>query len=57
MTAVIAPFFMGVPMFALLALPIFLSCMLGVSFKKPQSNHVEARSKKLEEKGQMKQVA
>lgn len=32
MAVVIVPFFLGVPIFALLALPIFLSVMLGITF-------------------------
>jgi len=32
MAAVIAPFFMGVPFLAILALPIFLSAMTAVTF-------------------------
>lgn len=36
MLVVIAPFFMGVPMLALLAVPLFFITLLGISFKAPK---------------------
>jgi len=48
MLVVIVPFFLGVPLLSLLALPIFLISILGISFKKEvkengQSNEAERR--------------
>ena len=36
MVAVVAPFFMGIPILAIIALPIFLSAMLAVTFFPPK---------------------
>jgi len=37
MTIVIASFFAGYPIFAILAVPVFLSALAGVSFKKDKT--------------------
>lgn len=42
MAVVIVPFFLGVPIFALLALPIFLSVMLGITFNTKVERRVES---------------
>ncbi len=44
MVVVIAPFVLGVPFLAILALPIFLSTMLGVSFKKPSTGKMKNKA-------------
>ncbi|MFT4535836.1 MAG: hypothetical protein ACI9P5_003206 [Saprospiraceae bacterium] len=38
MAAVIVPFFIGIPILAIISLPIFLSAMTAVSFFPPKQN-------------------
>lgn len=44
MVVAIVPFFIGVPYFAVLAAPVFLSIMLGISFEKPTVRTEDASS-------------
>ncbi len=46
MAVVIVPFFMGVPILALLALPVFLSALLGVEFTSGPMSKVRRMKKK-----------
>jgi hypothetical protein len=46
MLAVIIPFFMGYGVFSLIALPVFLSAMFGLSFRhRSQRDNVKAKEK------------
>jgi uncharacterized membrane protein len=40
----VIPFAIGIPILAALALPVFLSMMLGISFKQDNINAVEAKT-------------
>lgn len=43
----IIPFAIGMPILAALALPVFLSMMLGISFKQDKINVIEAKTVQL----------
>ncbi len=46
MACVIIPFFIGVPVLAFLAFPIFLSIMFGITFNRPKGSHSSTRVSK-----------
>lgn len=47
MASVIIPFFLGVPLISLIALPLFLISILGISFKREKTKKMTTKHRSL----------